>query len=67
MISTTAMIQMGYVEGNRMVDMQLSNDKLVERGIKMIMETKAVSSKTCQNIFKKSRECKKSYFKNYRR
>lgn len=37
MISTTAMIQLGHVKGNRMVDMQLSNDKLVERGTKMIM------------------------------
>jgi len=38
MISTTAMIQLGHVKGNRMVDMQLSNDKLVERGTKMIMQ-----------------------------
>jgi N-acetylmuramic acid 6-phosphate etherase len=37
MISTTAMIQLGHVKGNRMVDMQLSNDKLVDRGTKMIM------------------------------
>ncbi|NRA94015.1 MAG: N-acetylmuramic acid 6-phosphate etherase [Psychroserpens sp.] len=38
MISTTAMIQLGRVRGNKMVDMQLSNDKLVNRGIKMIMQ-----------------------------
>jgi N-acetylmuramic acid 6-phosphate etherase len=38
MISTTAMIQLGHVKGNRMVDMQLSNDKLVDRGTKMIMK-----------------------------
>lgn len=37
MISTTTMIQLGKVKGNKMVDMQLSNDKLVDRGIKMIM------------------------------
>ena len=37
MISTTAMIQLGKVKGNKMVDMQLSNDKLVDRGVKMIM------------------------------
>ena len=36
MISTTLMIQLGRVKGNKMVDMQLSNNKLVERGIKMI-------------------------------
>lgn len=38
MISTTVMIQLGHVKGNRMVDMQLSNNKLVDRGTKMLME-----------------------------
>jgi len=38
MISTTAMIQLGRVEDNSMVNMQLTNDKLVDRGIKMVME-----------------------------
>jgi N-acetylmuramic acid 6-phosphate etherase len=38
MISTTAMIKLGRVKGNKMVDMQLSNHKLVERGAKMLME-----------------------------
>ena len=38
MISTAIMIQLGKVKGNKMVDMQLSNSKLVDRGIKMIME-----------------------------
>lgn len=36
MISTATMIQMGHVKGNQMVDMQLSNDKLVERGTAMV-------------------------------
>jgi N-acetylmuramic acid 6-phosphate etherase len=38
MISTSVMIQLGRVKGNKMVDMQLSNHKLVKRGIKMLME-----------------------------
>lgn len=38
MISTTAMIQLGRVKGNKMVDMQLSNNKLVDRGTRMIMD-----------------------------
>lgn len=37
MISTTLMIRLGKVRGNKMVDMQLSNEKLVERGTRMIM------------------------------
>jgi N-acetylmuramic acid 6-phosphate etherase len=38
MISTSVMIKLGKVKGNKMVDMQLSNDKLVDRGTRMIME-----------------------------
>ena len=38
MISTTVMIQLGRVEDNRMVNMQLTNAKLVDRGVKMVME-----------------------------
>jgi N-acetylmuramic acid 6-phosphate etherase len=38
MISTSIMIQMGRVEDNKMVNMQLSNEKLIDRGIKMLME-----------------------------
>ncbi len=37
MISTTTMIQLGRIKGNKMVDMQLSNNKLVDRGVRMIM------------------------------
>lgn len=38
MISTTLMIQLGRVEDNKMVNMQLTNDKLVDRGTQMLME-----------------------------
>jgi N-acetylmuramic acid 6-phosphate etherase len=38
MISTTVMIQIGRVEDNKMVNMQLTNSKLVDRGTKMVME-----------------------------
>jgi N-acetylmuramic acid 6-phosphate etherase len=38
MISTSLMIKMGHVKGNKMVDMQLTNKKLVARGAKMIAE-----------------------------
>lgn len=38
MVSTSLMIKLGKVKGNRMVDMQLSNAKLVDRGTKMIQE-----------------------------
>ena len=38
MISTSVMIRLGHVKGNKMVDMQLTNAKLVDRGTKMIMD-----------------------------
>src|SRR5690348_11352945 len=37
MISTSVMVRLGKIKGNKMVDMQLSNNKLVDRGVKMIM------------------------------
>ena len=38
MLTTSVMIKLGRVEGNRMVDMQLSNNKLVDRGTKLVAE-----------------------------
>jgi len=38
MLSTSLMIKLGRVKGNRMVDMQLSNNKLIDRGTRMVME-----------------------------
>lgn len=38
MISTSLMVGLGHVEGNKMVDMQLSNEKLVQRGARMVAE-----------------------------
>lgn len=43
MITTTTMIRLGRVKDNRMVDMQLSNAKLVDRGTKMIVETLGIT------------------------
>jgi len=43
MITTTTMIRLGRVKDNRMVDMKLSNVKLVDRGIKMIVDALGIS------------------------
>ncbi len=43
MISTSVMIQLGRVEDNKMVNMQLSNEKLMDRGVKMLMEKLSLS------------------------
>jgi N-acetylmuramic acid 6-phosphate etherase len=44
MISTAVMIQIGRVEDNKMVNMQLSNEKLVDRGTKMLMEKASITN-----------------------
>jgi N-acetylmuramic acid 6-phosphate etherase len=44
MISTSAMIKLGRVKGNKMVDMQLSNNKLVDRGTKMLMKNTGLAN-----------------------
>jgi len=52
MISTSVMIKLGRVKGNRMVDMQLSNDKLVDRGTKMVMEATGLDYRTAGDLLK---------------
>ncbi|MFM9838514.1 MAG: N-acetylmuramic acid 6-phosphate etherase [Cyclobacteriaceae bacterium] len=53
MISTAAMILLGRVKGNKMVDMQLTNHKLVNRGVKMIMDELHVSEEQAEELLKK--------------
>ncbi len=50
MISTTAMIKLGRVVDNKMVDMQLANQKLVERGIRLVMRATGVDRQTAEKI-----------------
>ena len=50
MISTSVMIKLGKVRGNRMVDMQLSNNKLVSRGTRMIMEALKIPEKEAAKL-----------------
>ena len=55
MISTSVMIQLGKVKGNKMVDMQLSNKKLVDRGTNMIMKELGVDYDTANKLLEKYR------------
>lgn len=50
MISTSVMIQLGRVKGNKMVDMQLSNTKLVDRGTRMVMEALQIEYKEAEKL-----------------
>jgi len=70
MISTTTLIQLGRVKGNKMVDMQLTNAKLVDRGTKMIMnETKLPYEQAKDLLLKEGsvRMALKKYFSPNRR
>jgi N-acetylmuramic acid 6-phosphate etherase len=50
MISTALMIKLGKVKGNKMVDMQLSNHKLVDRGTRMILSELDISYETAEQL-----------------
>jgi len=50
MISTSAMIQLGRIKGNKMVDMQLSNHKLVDRGIRMLINELNISKAEAKKL-----------------
>jgi len=50
MISTSVMIQLGRVQDNKMVDMQLSNNKLVDRGVKMVMQATGVEYEEARHL-----------------
>ena len=53
MLSTSIMIKLGRVVGNKMVDMQLSNKKLVDRGTKMIMNALHIEYDEAQDLLTK--------------
>ncbi|MDP3314207.1 N-acetylmuramic acid 6-phosphate etherase [Lutibacter sp.] len=53
MISTCTMIQLGRIKDNKMVDMQLSNNKLVDRGTKMLMEELNIAEEIATQLLSK--------------
>ena len=50
MITTTAMIGIGRVRGNRMVNMQLSNKKLIDRGTRMLVDELSLPYEQAKNL-----------------
>jgi N-acetylmuramic acid 6-phosphate etherase len=52
MISTSLMIKLGHIKGNKMVDMQLSNNKLIDRGVKMITDSLCISYQEAESLLK---------------
>jgi N-acetylmuramic acid 6-phosphate etherase len=60
MISTAVMIRLGKVKGNKMVDMQLSNNKLIDRGTKMVMKELSIDEKTAEQLLKENGSVRKA-------
>tara|TARA_S200000501_G_scaffold251636_1_gene235806 strand:+ start:10187 stop:11002 length:816 start_codon:yes stop_codon:yes gene_type:complete len=60
MISTITMIQLGHVKGNKMVDMQLANSKLVNRATRMVMEALQISEEEAADLLNKHQSIRKA-------
>lgn len=60
MISTSVMIRLGRVKGNRMVDMQLSNNKLIDRGTHMVMEATGLDYETANRLLEQHGSVRKA-------
>lgn len=64
MISTAVMIKLGRVEGNKMVNMQLSNDKLVDRGTKMLVDALGITYSAAKELLLREGGVKKAMEKH---
>lgn len=53
MLTTATMIRLGKVEGNKMVDMQLTNSKLYQRGVRIIVRETGIDETTAETLLKK--------------
>lgn len=67
MITTTLMVRLGRVKGNKMVDMQLSNTKLIHRGIKMLEDELGVSKEEANHLLEKYGSVRKALQQNLRK
>lgn len=66
MISTTAMIQMGRVEDNKMVNMKLTNKKIVKRGTRMLMEKTGIKDEAAAEALLLKYDSVKKAIENYK-
>ncbi len=59
MVSTSVMIKLGHVEGNKMVDMKLSNKKLMNRALQMILAQRSISEREARRLLERHRSVRK--------
>ncbi len=60
MLSTAVMIQLGRVKGNKMVDMQLSNNKLIDRGTRMVMQATGLDEQAAAQLLQQTGSVRKA-------
>ena len=60
MISTAVMIRLGKIKGNKMVDMQLANNKLVKRGEKIIKSELDVTNSKAKELLKRTKNVRRA-------
>lgn len=60
MITTSAMIKLGRVKGNKMIDIQMTNNKLLDRAIRILMKELSVDYKTAKNLLEKHQSIRKA-------
>ena len=66
MITTASMIQLGRIKGNRMVDMKMTNTKLIQRGAQMLMDELQISTEEANNLLLEHKQVRKAieHYKN---
>lgn len=64
MITTSVMVKLGRVKGNRMVDMQLSNDKLIDRGTRMVMAETGLDYEPAKTLLQQEGSVRKAVDKH---
>ena len=60
MISTSIMIKMGRIKGNKMVDMSLSNSKLIKRGARFLRDELGIDSDEAKKLLEKTKSVRDS-------
>lgn len=60
MISTSVMVKLGRIKGNKMVDMQLSNEKLVQRGTLMVANELNIDEKLANTLLLKHQSVRRA-------
>jgi N-acetylmuramic acid 6-phosphate etherase len=65
MITTSLMVRLGHIKGNKMIDMQLNNDKLVNRGVGYLVDELGINDTEAETLLTKFGSVRKA-IKNYR-